>query len=86
MTRSTTSRPTGVISAPPMPCNTRNAVNATSPRDSPHRSEATVNTPIAATNVARAPTRSATHPLTGINTASVSRYAVIPIFIETTPT
>ena len=39
----------------------------------PHSAEAAVNTTMAETNTLRVPKRSATHPLTGMNTASVSR-------------
>ena len=48
--------------------------------------DASVNVPIAAAKIDRAPKRSATHPLIGMNTASVSRYAVMPMFRFTAPT
>ena len=71
--RRTTSRPTGTIMAPPMPCTTRAAVKPHSPSASPHSTEAAVNTPIALANTVRLPKRSAAQPLIGMNTASVSR-------------
>ena len=71
--RSTTRRPTGTIIAPPMPCSTRIAMNAPSESARPHSSDAPVNTAIAAANTVRAPIRSATQPLIGISTPSVSR-------------
>lgn len=71
--RSTASLPTGTISAPPMPCATRMPTNIGSDVLSAHPSEATVNTAIAVTNTGRMPNRSASHPLHGISTATVTR-------------
>ena len=48
-------------------------VNVTMPLLSPHRTEDTVKIAMAETKTVRAPTRSATHPLIGINTASISK-------------
>ena len=76
--RSTASRPTGTIIAPPMPCSTRAAANAGRVLVVAHRTEAAVNTAIALPNTVRRPKRSAAQPLIGMNTASVSRYAVMP--------
>ena len=86
VTRSRINRPTGTIIAPAIPCSTRISVNWTSVCDNPHSSDATVNAPNADANTVRAPARSATQPLTGINTATVSRYAVMPMFIATAVT
>src|SRR6478672_9796222 len=66
-----------------MPCRTLAAVNSQRPLLMPQRIEASVNRPIADANTVLAPTLSATHPLTGMNTASVSMYAVIPTFRST---
>ena len=71
--RSSSSRPTGTIIAPPSPCSTRAATSSTSPLDRPHRIEPTVNTTIAHWNTVRVPYRSATQPLAGINTVRLSR-------------
>ena len=71
--RSTASRPTGTIIAPPSPCSTRAATNGHSPSHSPHSIEAAVKMAIAAANTSRVPYRSATQPLSGMNTARVSR-------------
>ena len=73
MLRSTTSRPTGTIMAPPMPCRMRAAVKLHRLSLAAHRAEARVKTTIAAAKTERAPNRSATQPLAGMNTASVSR-------------
>ena len=45
--------------------------------------EDTVKIAMAETKTVRAPIRSATHPLIGMNTASISKYAVIPMFRST---
>ena len=45
--RNTTSRPTGTIIAPPMPCTTRAAVNSKSELEKPHKTEAAVKIAIA---------------------------------------
>ena len=71
--RSSTNRPTGTISAPPMPCRKRAATICSSVLLAAQASEPSRNTPIAAMKVERAPKRSATQPLTGMNTASDSR-------------
>ena len=71
--RSSTSRPTGTIIAPPIPCTKRPATSCPSPSLAAHPSEPSRNTAIAATKVRRAPNRSATQPLTGMNTASATR-------------
>ena len=71
--RNTASRPTGTIMAPPNPCTTRAATNGHRLLQAPHRMEPTVKIMIAAVNTSRVPNRSATHPLSGMNTARVSR-------------
>ena len=70
--RTTIMRPTGTISAPPIPCSTRAAVKEARPVAEPHSTEATVKITMALANTLRDPRRSATQPLTGMNTASVS--------------
>ena len=71
--RSSTSRPTGTIIAPPMPWKMR--ASTSSGRDwlMPHSTEPRVKTTIAARNTRLAPNRSATQPLIGMNTARLNR-------------
>ncbi len=71
--RSSTSRPTGTIMAPPTPCRMRAATSSHSPSDRPHRMDPSVNSAMAARNTVRVPKRSATLPLAGMNTARLSR-------------
>ncbi len=71
--RSTIRRPTGTIMAPPAPCSTRATVNSHSVPLAAQTTEASVNATIAQANTMRAPNRSATQPLAGMNTATVSR-------------
>ena len=71
--RSMTRRPTGTIMAPPTPCSSRATIKAPSDCAAPHMSELAVNTAMAAANTDRAPKRSATQPLTGMNTARLER-------------
>ncbi len=59
--RSTASRPTGTIIAPPTPCSTRIATSIGSDTLAAHPMDASVNTAMAATNTRRVPNRSATH-------------------------
>jgi hypothetical protein len=70
--RMTTSRPTGVIIAPPIPWTTRKATKAGTERALPHRAEAIVKMVIAVMNTRRAPKRSAIQLLAGISTPSAS--------------
>src|SRR3954453_21283559 len=77
MERSSTSRPTGVIIAPPMPCRIRAMTKSVTEDDSAQPIEPAMNTAIAIENTIRAPKRSAVQPLAGMNTASDSRYEVI---------
>ena len=71
--RSSTSRPTGTIIAPPIPCTIRATTSIGSEFDSPQAIEPSVNTTIAPLNTWRAPKRSAVHPLIGMKTARLSR-------------
>ena len=71
--RRMTSRPTGTIMAPPMPCRMRNRTKSGRPWAKPHAAEPRVKTTMAARNTVRAPKRSATQPLNGMNTASDRR-------------
>jgi hypothetical protein len=57
--RSSTSRPTGTIMAPPMPWNSRAATRKPRLRDWPHRMLPRVNTMMASRKIRRAPKRSA---------------------------
>ncbi len=70
--RSSTSRPTGTIIAPPRPWKTRAAISVGRPVEAPQRIEPSVKTTIAEQNTVRAPILSATQPEAGMNTASVS--------------
>ena len=70
--RSSTSRPTGTIIAPPTPWKTRAPISVVRFDDAPQRIEPRVKTTIAEQNTVRAPSLSATQPEAGMNTASVS--------------
>jgi len=67
--RTSVSRPTGTIIAPPQPCRTRHATNRWMLRLKPHSSEPSANRPMAPANTRRVPNRFAIQPLTGMNTA-----------------
>ena len=69
---STTSRPTGTIMAPPMPCRTRDSVKLTTPVEMAQSTEAMVKTATADAKTLRAPKRSAIQPLAGMKIASAS--------------
>jgi hypothetical protein len=71
--RSSTSRPTGSIIAPPIPCTMR--AKTRNPRLSarPHSTEPKVNSAMARLNTRRVPKRSAIQPLAGTNTATANR-------------
>ena len=71
--RSRTRRPTGTIIAPPRPCSVRASTSCHTEVVKPHRMEPSTNTPIASRNTRRAPNRSATQPLIGMNTARLNR-------------
>ena len=78
--RSSTSRPTGVIIAPPKPCTMRAITKSVTEEDSAQPIEPTMKTAMAIENTMRAPKRSAVQPLAGMNTASDSRYEVMASF------
>src|SRR5882724_5331138 len=78
--RSSTSRPTGVIIAPPRPCRMRAITKCVTDVDIAQPIDPSMNTPIAIENTMRAPNRSAVQPLAGMKTASDSRYEVIASF------
>lgn len=71
--RSSTRRPTGTIIAPPMPCRMRASTRCQIEVEKPHRIEPMTNTAIASRKTLRAPNRSATQPLIGMNTARANR-------------
>ena len=81
--RSSSSRPTGTIIAPPKPCRMRAATRNDRLSARPHSTDATVKITIAARNTLRAPKRSAIQPLAGMNTARLSKYDVSATFIRT---
>jgi hypothetical protein len=84
--RSKMSRPTGSIMAPPSPCSTRKTTSCGSVCAAPHRVEPSENKATATQNTRLAPKRSASQPLTGRNTARLSRYEVIARFSRSTLT
>ena len=71
--RSSTSRPTGVIIAPPKPCTMRAITKSVTEEDIAQPIDPDMKTPTAALNTSRAPNRSAVQPLAGMNTASDSK-------------
>src|SRR5229473_2687602 len=80
MERSSTSRPTGVIIAPPAPCRMRAITKWLTEEDSAQPIEPIMKTATARLNTMRAPKRSAVQPLAGMNTASERRYEVMASF------
>jgi len=70
---SSTSRPTGTIIAPPIPCTMRDRTRSGRVCDRPQPIEPSMKTTIAALNTRRAPKRSAVQPLIGTNTARLRR-------------
>ena len=80
--RSITSRPTGDISAPPIPCSMRDATRKNRFCDTPHRIDPSVNKPMAARNTVDEPHRSASLPLAGMNIASVGKLDVSAMFMR----
>jgi hypothetical protein len=70
--RTIVSRPTGNISAPPIPWKIRHATSMWMLTDMPQSSDPSVKTPIAAENTRRVPNRLAVQPLTGMKTARLS--------------
>jgi hypothetical protein len=71
--RSSTSRPTGVIIAPPRPCTMRAITKWVTEEDSAQPTDPIMKTPTAIANTMRAPNRSAVQPLIGMNTARLSK-------------
>ncbi len=71
--RTSTSLPTGVIMAPPMPCRKRDTTKAPSEFDTAQATEPRAKTAIAARNTFLAPKRSAIQPLIGMKMASDTR-------------
>ena len=71
--RSTTSRPTGTIIAPPMPWTMRASTSCGSDSTVEQPIEPSVNTTIAEVNTMRAPKRSASQPESGRKMPSESR-------------
>ena len=67
--RTSVSRPTGTIIAPPQPCRMREATSRWMLLERPHRHDPSVNRPMAEANTRRVPNRSAIQPLTGMKTA-----------------
>src|SRR6266852_5532728 len=80
MERSSTSRPTGVIIAPPAPCRMRAITKWLTEEDSAQPIEPIMKTATARLKTRRAPKRSAVQPLAGMNTASDNRYEVMASF------
>ena len=71
--RSTTSRPTGTIIAPPIPCRMRASTSSGSVCTNEHAIEPSVNTTIAEQNTVREPKRSASQPERGMKMPRLSR-------------
>ena len=71
--RITTMRPTGTIMAPPSPCTARQNTNCPSVPENAQPIDAAMNTASASLKVVHDPNRSATQPLTGMNTARLTR-------------
>ncbi len=67
--RTSVSRPTGSIIAPPQPCRIRQATRKWMSVERPQRKEPSVKTPIADANTRRVPKRFAIQPLIGMKTA-----------------
>ncbi len=78
--RSTTSRPTGTISAPPAPWSTRATVSIGRLVATAQPTEARVKIATAVVKIRRAPKRSVSQPLIGMSTATVSTYEVTATF------
>ena len=70
--RTSVSRPTGTIMAPPQPCRMRQATSTWMLLDMPQRNDPRVNRPMAEANTRRVPNRSAIQPLIGMKTARLS--------------
>src|SRR4051794_41980477 len=74
--RSTTSRPTGTIMAPPTPCRTRVAVSIGRPVAAAQATDARVKIATAVMKTRRAPNRGVNPPPAGISTAGGGTEAV----------
>src|SRR5260370_41173759 len=72
--RSSTSRPTGVIIAPPKPCTMRAITKSVTEEDSAQPIEPTIKSPRRIENTSREPKRSAVQPLAGEDTDNRSGY------------
>lgn len=70
---STTSRPTGTMSAPPRPCSTRGVTSSVRLVLAAQPTEARVNSAIAVRKIRRGPNLAVSQPLSGMNTARVNR-------------
>ena len=70
--RTSVSRPTGTIMAPPQPCRMRQATRTWMLLEIPQSNDPSVNRPMAEANTRRVPNRSAIQPLIGMNTARLS--------------
>ncbi|SPX64325.1 Uncharacterised protein [Leclercia adecarboxylata] len=68
----TVSLPTGTIIAPPTPCNTRDSTSSFSVSARAQKSDPAVNSTMAVQKILRTPTLSASQPLAGSMTATVS--------------
>ncbi|VFS06597.1 Uncharacterised protein [Citrobacter koseri] len=68
----TVSLPTGTIMAPPTPCKTRASTSSFSVLDQAQNSDPNVNSTMAVKKILRTPTLSASQPLAGSITATVS--------------
>ncbi len=71
--RNMTSRPTGTIIAPPIPCTMRARTKSVSVDAKPQNIDPSMKMASASRKMGFAPKRSAIQPLTGINTASDKR-------------
>jgi len=73
MSRSTASRPTGTMSAPPTPCSTRATVSNVREGANAHSRDAAVKTTIAVISTGRMPRRRDSQPVAGMPAATASR-------------
>jgi hypothetical protein len=70
--RRSTRRPTGVTAAPPIPCSARASASSNRLELRPQNTDPRVNTTMAIWNTVRAPKRSASQPVTGMKTATLT--------------
>ncbi len=73
VTRTSTSRATGVISAPPKPCRKRDPTKVARELEAAQHSEPIMKMTMATRNTLRAPQRSAIHAEIGMKMASATR-------------